>query len=160
MIARMKFCLTKKGLAPYNLQRFVVMMWSRLPLEDLMPKVTIANDKKEIEVPAGSNLRRALMMADVAVYAGVEKYLNCRGLGMCGTCRILVKQGMENLSKKSILERLNFMLHPKTSFAVIGTEEESRLACQCTVNGDCTIEVTPAFNLSGDNFWNKPYPNK
>jgi hypothetical protein len=28
------------------------------------------------------------------------------------------------------------------------------------VNGDCTIETTPALNMSGENFWQKPYPNK
>jgi hypothetical protein len=47
-----------------------------------MPKVVIANEKKEIEVPAGSNLRQELMKAGVQVYGRVERYLNCRGLGL------------------------------------------------------------------------------
>ena len=47
-----------------------------------------------------------------------------------------------------------------TMLSSIGHEDEMRLSCQCTVHGDCTIETRPAFNWSGDNFWQKPYPNK
>jgi len=124
-------------------------------------KITILNEgKKEIEVEKGANMRQALRAAGVQVYAGIDKYLNCRGLGLCGTCAVLVKSGMENLSKKSLLEKFNFTFHPKSSFAVIGHEDEMRLSCQVQVEGDCSIEVRPAFNLSGEKFWDKPYPNK
>lgn len=126
-----------------------------------MPKITILNEqKKEIEVPSGTNLRLALREAGVQVYSGIDKYLNCRGLGLCGTCAVLVKKGMDGLSKKTLREKFNFAFHPKSSFAVIGHEEEMRLSCQCQVQGDCEIEVRPAFNLSGEVFWSKPYPNK
>ncbi len=126
-----------------------------------MPKITILNEqKKEIEVPAGANLRQALRDAGVQVYSGIDKYLNCRGLGLCGTCAVLVKKGMEGISKKTLREKFNFTFHPKSSFAIIGHEDEMRLSCQCKVEGDCEIEVRPAFNLSGEVFWSKPYPNK
>ena len=126
-----------------------------------MPKITILNEqKKEIEVPAGTNLRIALREAGVQVYKGIDKYLNCRGLGLCGTCGVLLKEGADHLSKKTLREKFNFMFHPKTSFAVIGHEDEMRLACQCSVEGDVAIEVRPAFNFSGEVFWSKPYPNK
>lgn len=126
-----------------------------------MPKITILNEqKKEIEVPAGANLRAALREAGVEVYSGIAKYANCRGLGLCGTCAVLVKKGIEGLSKKSLQERLNFTLHPISSFRIIGHEDEMRLSCQCKVEGDCEIEVRPKFNLSGETFWAKPYPNK
>ena len=125
-----------------------------------MPKVTIVNQKKEVEVPAGSNLRVELRKADVPVYAGVNKYLNCRGLGFCGTCKVYVKEGMENISPKSFIEKVNLNFHPHTAFAAIGHEDEIRLACQMKINGDCKIETTPEFNFSGENFWQKPYPNK
>jgi ferredoxin len=126
-----------------------------------MPKITVLNEqKKEIEVPAGTNLRIALREAGVQVYSGVDKYLNCRGLGLCGTCAVLVKDGMDHLSTKTLREKFNFTFHPKTSFAVIGHEDEMRLSCQCSVEGDVSVEVRPAFNLSGENFWSKPYPNK
>lgn len=121
-----------------------------------MPKVSIANEKKEIEVPAGSNLRTELQKAGVEVYQGFDRILNCRGNGLCGTCKVLIKKGMENLSPKGGIERfkLGMML------SSIGHEDEMRLSCQVKVNGDCTIETRPAFNWSGENFWQKPYPNK
>jgi ferredoxin len=128
-----------------------------------MPKVVFVNDKNEkheIEVEAGSNLRTAAEKAGITVYKGLSQYLNCMGHGLCGTCRVLVKSGMENLGSKTVLEKLNFNLHPLTMLASIGHENEMRLSCQVTVNGDCTVQTTPDFNWSGENFWQKPYPNK
>ncbi|MBL8800339.1 MAG: (2Fe-2S)-binding protein [Planctomycetia bacterium] len=125
-----------------------------------MPKVTFVKEKKEIEVPAGANLRDEATKAGVPVYKGLDKLVNCRGFGLCGTCRVLVKKGMENLSPKTTKEKVNFNLHPLGMMAVIGHEEEMRLSCQVTINGDCSVETTPDLNLSGENFWQKPYPNK
>ena len=91
------------------------------------------------------------------VYQGLDRYLNCRGLGACGTCRLLVKNGKENLSPKGIVERVSLALHWISS---TGFEDEIRLSCQCTVVGDISVEVRPEANLCGENFWQKPYPNK
>ncbi len=125
-----------------------------------MPKVVFVNEKKEIEVPAGSNLRDEARKAGLQLYAGFSRYLNCLGHGLCGTCRVLVKKGMENLSPKGTVERISLAAHPITMLARIGHEDEMRLACQVQVNGDCTVETQPPFNWSGENFWQKPYPNK
>src|SRR5919199_1884606 len=110
--------------------------------------------------PHGANLRQAARAAGIEIYRGPDKYLNCRGLGLCGTCRVLVKKGMENLSPKTAIERLNLAAHPVTMFAALGHEDEMRLACQVKVNGDCTIETHPPFNWSGETFWTTKYPNK
>lgn len=125
-----------------------------------MPKVVFVNEKTEIEVPAGANLREEARKAGIQIYKGLDRYLNCRGFGLCGTCRVLVKKGMENLNPKTFLERVNLNLHPLSMLAAIGHENEMRLSCQVQVNSDCTIETHPAFNWSGENFWQKPYPNK
>jgi ferredoxin len=125
-----------------------------------MPKVTFVKEKKELEVPSGANLRQEARKAGIQLYPGVHKYLNCRGLGLCGTCKVFVKKGMENVSAKTVLEVINFNTHPLNVFAYIGHEDEMRLACQVQVNGDCTVETQPALNVSGENFWQKPYPNK
>ena len=125
-----------------------------------MPKVVFVNEKKEIEVPEGANLREEARKAGIQVYRGLSKYLNCLGHGTCGTCRVLVKKGMENLSKPTTLETINLRAHPLTMMVRIGHEDELRLACQVTVNGDCTIETHPSLNWTGENFWQKPYPNK
>src|SRR6516162_5569132 len=87
-----------------------------------MPKVTFVNEKTEIEVPIGSNLRQEARKAGIEVYKGIERYLNCRGLGLCGTCKVLVKKGMENLNKKTFMERFNMSAHPLTMLAVLGDE--------------------------------------
>jgi ferredoxin len=121
-----------------------------------MPKITIVNEKREIEVAAGCNLREELQKAGVEVYQGLTKYLNCFGHGTCGTCKVLVKKGMENLSPRGVMEKLTMF----RMLSTIGFEHEMRLCCQCTVNGDCTVETRPGMNLSGENFWQKPYPNK
>jgi ferredoxin len=125
-----------------------------------MPKVVFVTEKKEIEVPAGANLRQEAIKAGIQLYSGPHKVLNCRGFGLCGSCRVMVKSGMENLSRKSLIERLNLNLHPVTALAYIGHEDEMRLACQAKVNGDCSVVTQPAINLYGENFWQKPYPNK
>ncbi len=122
-----------------------------------MPKITFVNQKKEIEVPAGSNLRDEAKKAGIQMHPSFPPF-NCMGHGLCATCRVLVKQGKENLSTKGLVEKISFaVLHP---FANIGSEEEMRLACQCTIKGDVAVETTPALNLSGETFWQKPYPNK
>jgi ferredoxin len=132
-----------------------------------MPKVIFVNEKREIEVPAGSNLRKEARKAGIAIHGmalsllnPVTQVLNCMGNGMCGTCRVLVKKGMENLSPKTFMEKVNLTAHPESMLVAIGHEEEIRLACQVTVNGDCTVETHPSINWDGENFWQKPYPNK
>ena len=121
-----------------------------------MPKVEFVKEKKEIEVEAGANLRAEALKAGIQVYQGMDKYLHCPGWGLCGTCRVMVKKGMESLSTPSWRERFKLA----TMFSAIGHENEIRLSCQTQVNGDCSIETQPEFNWSGDNFWQKPYPNK
>jgi ferredoxin len=125
-----------------------------------MPKVTFVNEKKEIEVPEGGNLRKEARQAGIEIHGCIESVLNCQGNGLCGTCRVLVKKGTENLSGKTLIEKLNLNFHPVTMLACLGHEQEMRLSCQVRVQGDCTIETHPAFNWSGENFWQKPYPNK
>jgi ferredoxin len=125
-----------------------------------MPKVVFVNEKKEIEVPVGANLRQEARKAGIQLYKGVHRYLNCMGNGLCGSCNVLVKKGMENLTPKTVLERFTLVTSPSTSLAIVGHEDEMRLACRCQVQGDCTVETRPPFNWSGENFWQKPYPNK
>jgi 2Fe-2S ferredoxin len=127
-----------------------------------MPKVFFVNEQREIEVPVGANLRREALKAGIQVYKGLFRWINCFGHGTCGTCRVLVKKGMENLSPKGKLERFTI----GRMIASIGREDEMRLSCQCTVNGDCTIETKPGIQVSpekdakGKYFWETPYPNK
>ena len=114
-----------------------------------MPTITFASEKKEIQVPAGANLRAEALRAGVQLYPGVHRFLNCHGLGQCGSCRVLITKGMENVSRKGLLESARLAV----SLAYIGNEQKMRLACQTKVEGDITVETRPPLNLFGDNFF-------
>jgi ferredoxin len=157
--ARLRILADKLRRRLYNLPDIIqdFVSFQSAPECSPMPKIKIINEKKEIEVPPGANLRQELLKHGIEVYRGfLDRWFNCRGFGMCGTCWILVKQGMENLSPKTLRERFRLAL----SLATIGHENEIRLACQCRVLGDCQIEVRTPFNMDGENFWSRPYPNK
>jgi len=115
-----------------------------------MPTIKFVNEKKEIQVPAGANLRNEATRAGVQVYRGlVDKVAHCPGLGCCGTCRVLVTKGMENASPIGFRERLRL----KLSMAFIGHEDKMRLSCQTGVNGDIDVVTQPDMNWFGENFF-------
>lgn len=119
-----------------------------------MPKVTFKKEKKTVEVPEGANLRKVAQNAGVEVYKGLHKYLHCPGLGLCGSCRVYVKKGKENLTQPSIIEKFTTQIgNPEAQFAFIGHEEELRLSCQCRVTGDVEVETAAPCNWHGEKFW-------
>jgi len=121
-----------------------------------MPKVVFVKEKKELELPVGANLRYEARKAGIEVYSGPDRYLNCMGAGACATCAVLVEDGKDHLSPMTLIEKVRLPLCMST----IGNEDKVRLSCQCTVTGDCKIVTRPGMNWSGENFWQKPYPNK
>jgi ferredoxin len=128
-----------------------------------MPTVKFIKEKKEIQVPAGANLRTEAMQAGVNLYhgingmgAGANKVFNCHGLGMCGTCRVKIVKGQENASPMGFMERMKFKGLPipdLAAMAYIGNEDTMRLACLTRVNGDMEVETGPELNLFGENFF-------
>ena len=131
-----------------------------------MPRIKFIKEKKEIEVPEGAVLRKAAADAGIVTNYGVNgwgdsilKYANCKGLGACGTCRVLIKKGIENTNKLTMMEKAKFKCPVPTGpdpipfFAYIGHEEEMRLACQTKVLGDIEVETSPEVNLFGENFF-------
>ncbi|PZE20625.1 2Fe-2S iron-sulfur cluster-binding protein [Paenibacillus xerothermodurans] len=89
-----------------------------------MPSVTFQTSGKTIEVDKNANLLRTSIR-----YEGAVPY-KCGG-GLCGTCRVLIVDGHDNLSKvmKKEVDRL-------------GQEKIAqgyRLACQTSVTGDITV---------------------
>ncbi len=128
-----------------------------------MPTITFVNEKKEIQVPEGANLRKEAMAAGINLYDGingvgasVNKVLNCHGFGHCGTCKVKIIKGMDNTEPMGMMEKFTLkynVLMPAGMFAYIGNEETVRLACQVTVVGDITVETRPPLNLFGENFF-------
>lgn len=132
-----------------------------------MPLVKFTKEKKEIEVPVGANLRNEAIKAGInlnqglnGIGASVNRIMNCKGMGMCGTCRVLITDGIENTNKLTMAEWVKFKTviptpvpDPIPALAYIGHEEEMRLACCTVVQGDITVESGPEVNLFGENFF-------
>ena len=79
-----------------------------------MAKLNI-NDE-EIEIPDGENITEYIEEAGVPI--------GCSN-GVCGTCEVIVEEGMENLSKTTEEE------------FELGMEGNTRLGCQCQIiSGD------------------------
>ena len=98
-----------------------------------MPKITVEELDRTLVVPPGANLREALLDAGVEVYPFVWALLNCRGHGICGSCRVKVTGGEENLSPRTDVESRKLRKRP-----------DLRLACQCVVRGDVKVLTLPA----------------
>lgn len=128
-----------------------------------MPIIKFIKEKKEIEVPVGANLRNAAIDAGINLHqglngvgAGLNKVFNCHGLGLCGTCRVLITKGMENASPMGGMEWAKFRIpfpDPMAPLAFVGHEQTMRLACQTKVNGDIEVETGPPVDLFGENFF-------
>jgi ferredoxin len=128
-----------------------------------MPTITFVHEKKEVQVPEGANLRKEALKVGVNVYNGfngvgatLNKYINCHGFGLCGTCRVLIVKGMENASPKSMMEKIKFRVplpDPLPCLAYIGHEDTMRLACCVKVHGDMTVDTKPEIDLYGENFF-------
>ncbi|MGC8626741.1 MAG: ASKHA domain-containing protein, partial [Acidimicrobiales bacterium] len=92
-----------------------------------MAKVEFQPLGRRTEVPTGTTLLAA------ARSAGVELVSVCGGLGLCGTCRVLLTTGQ--LSPPSAVEKE--LLSPAE------LSEGTRLACQATVTGDVAVSIPP-----------------
>ncbi len=114
-----------------------------------MAIIKFVNEKKEVQVPEGSNLRAEAQRAGVGLYPGIHKALNCHGFGQCGSCRVLISKGMDHASPMGFMEKLRL----RFSMAFVGNEKTMRLACRTKVNGDMEVLTRPPLNLFGDNFF-------
>ena len=97
-----------------------------------MPKVTVINtqtdEKVEIKFGYGANLRQAILFKEQEIYKGINKYLNCRGMGLCATCVVEIEPE-ENVSDRTLFETVHRL------------EPHQRLACRTKVYGDITVKT-------------------
>ena len=100
-----------------------------------MPNVTAQG--KTFHCEMGANLRRVLLEHDVDLYNGNARWINCRGIGSCGTCAVLIEGEVSSANWK---DRGRRSLPPHSESRPL------RLACQTQVLGD--IQVTKY-----DQFW-------
>ncbi len=97
-----------------------------------MPKVYFQREFKEVETAEGRDLRTIALENGIELYPGLFKYLNCRGRGLCGTCRVRVRQ-QDLLSPRTRAETAKL---PET-------DPTLRLACQTACYGDVDVQTFP-----------------
>ncbi|HUN66553.1 MAG TPA: 2Fe-2S iron-sulfur cluster-binding protein [Bacteroidota bacterium] len=109
-----------------------------------MPVLTFPGEGKTIEVPEGTNLRKALLNNGISPYHGKDKVLNCLGNGLCGTCRVEIVDG-KNAPPVSDLEAASLVgLAP---FYAREVPKNIRLACRIAVTKDLTLNIAPAITI-------------
>lgn len=96
-----------------------------------MPKVFFVNEFREVEVPAGANLREVALKNGIDLDREQLLGLNCHNLGICGVCKVWVKEKTPGATNpRGFREKHLFFRYFKGW---------RRLACQVRVLGD--IEV-------------------
>lgn len=91
-----------------------------------MPKVKFISDNAAVEAEAGELLREVCQKNDLTIPFGCEN-------GLCGTCLVAIKDGADNLSEKTDIEK-------ETLDALLAYDDQ-RLACQCKIHGDVTFDL-------------------
>ena len=87
-----------------------------------MPLVAFVKQGLTIEVPRGANLRQVALQNKIDLYAFPNNFFNCRGRGLCGTCRVQVDDHRA-LSPRTLVDEKK-----------LGWEGKNyRLACQSQV---------------------------
>lgn len=103
-----------------------------------MPTITVQG--QTLECPVGANLRQVLLAAGIDLYNGQARWINCHGIGSCGTCAVAIAGAADAVSAVNWRDRARRSLPPHDR------DRPLRLACQTQVQGD--IRVTKY-----DGFW-------
>lgn len=78
----------------------------------------------DVEVPLGTPF------PEIVEASGADVTFGCRN-GTCGTCRIRIEEGLENISQPN-REEFDFLQSMEA-------HSDERLGCQICIHGDCKI---------------------
>jgi ferredoxin len=95
--------------------------------------VTFTEEDTILVAPIGANLRDLALANGISIYSDVAKAINCRGLGLCTTCRVEATPA-DGLSAPTPMEQEH----------LIKNNPKLRLSCQTSVMGPVTISTKPA----------------
>lgn len=109
-----------------------------------MPVLTLVNEGKTIEVPEGANLLKVLKSNSITPYIGKDKFLNCFGNGLCGTCRVEVVDGKGASPMKPLEESSLIGLAPFYGRLI---PKYTRLSCQTSIKADMSIKTYPHVTI-------------
>lgn len=106
----------------------------RFHLED--PQAIAGTDQAVHDVMAAKGEH----LLEVAVEHGINIEHACGGVCACSTCHVYIEKGMDQIAEPTEAEEDRVEEAP-------GLQVNSRLSCQCFIEGDGPIEVrVPAWN--------------
>ncbi|WGL59370.1 2Fe-2S iron-sulfur cluster-binding protein [Pigmentibacter sp. JX0631] len=88
------------------------------------PIIYFVLEDMEVEAPQGTSFQ------EIVDSCGADVTFGCR-TGTCGTCRIKIEKGIENISA---MER-----EEKDFLESISANKDERLGCQIKIKGNCSI---------------------
>ncbi len=97
-----------------------------------MLEVTFEKQNRTLKVEPGANLREAAIAAKLGIYAHIFKLLNCRGRGLCATCRVEIVSGQA--PERNEVENKNLARALKKN-------PNLRLACQIPVKDNLVVRT-------------------
>jgi ferredoxin len=109
-----------------------------------MPVLTLVNEGKTIEVPEGANLRKVLLKNGIRPYIGKDKFLNCLGNGLCGTCRVEIVDGK---GAPLVSPQEDMALLGLTPFYARLIPKNVRLSCRIGVIKDMSVKTYPKIGI-------------
>jgi ferredoxin len=101
-----------------------------------MPNVTFANWGRTVKAGPLANVRDVARHAGISLYNSLAKAFNCRGSGVCGTCRV-------------VIEPPDAVTPPTRRETLRGCTGPRRLACQARVRGSKDLVVTKETGFYG-----------
>lgn len=101
-----------------------------------MPTLTLQPSGKSFELPAGTQLLKAILDA------GEQLISKCGGQANCGACHIFVTEGRKGVSRLTPAENAKLD-------TLVGVSSKSRLACQANFLGTENVTIELLGALSG-----------
>ena len=97
-----------------------------------MLEIKFEKQKRTLKVESGVNLREAAIAAKLGIYPHIKKLLNCRGRGLCSSCRVEIVSG--SVAPRNEIENNNLARPLKKN-------PNLRLACQITVEDNLVVRT-------------------
>lgn len=109
----------------------------QMTLVNVDTTITVKVGDTEKQIPANTevDLRRNLKESGIDIYTFKGKLTNCGGNGSCGTCRVRLMAGFENVNPRT--PREDAVLRKQ------GAAGDIRLACRTMISGPVKVETKP-----------------
>lgn len=95
-----------------------------------MLEIFFENINRKVKAEPGTNLREVAIANRISIYPHIFKLLNCRGRGLCSSCRVEIVSG--KVSERNEVEENNLRRALKKN-------PELRLACQIKVEDNLVV---------------------